>query len=271
MADWTSSASARPRLRLPAPSALLPSRRSALITGAIVVALTLAYLAARTTPLFAVRTVEVLGAPANVSEDVRVAAARFTGTSLVALDGDDLIRRVESLSSVVSARYDRAFPHTLRILVVPERPVAVVTYRGSAWVVSERGRVVSRADGRELRKYPHIDLVAAQGLTPGQTIRDPSTLAPLGALAKIGKTFPVRVRGGRLDGGKLVLVLSASTELRLGEPVDLDVKLAAAARVLSALTRGERAQLVYLDVSLPERPVAADKTQVAADNTQVVG
>lgn len=241
------------------------------MTGAIVVALALAYLAARTTPLFAVRAVEVSGAPANVSEEVRVAAARFTGTSLVALDGADLIRRVESLSTVVSARYDRAFPNTLRIFVVPERPVAVITNRGSAWVVSERGRVVSRADRRELRKFPHIELEASQGLTPGQTIRNPRALAPLGALAKIGETFPVRVRAGRLDDGKLVLVLAASTELRLGEPLDLDRKLAAAARVLSALTRDERAQLAYLDVSLPERPVAAENTQVAPDNTQVVG
>ena len=70
------------------------------------------------------------------------------------------------------------------------------------------------------------------------------------------------MRAGRLEGGKLVLVLSASTELRLGEPLDLDVKLAAAARVLAALSRAERARLVYLDVSLPERTVAATNTQV---------
>jgi cell division protein FtsQ len=262
VADWTSSASARPRLRLPTPSALLPSRRIAVITGAVVVALALAYLAARTTPLFAVRTVEVAGAPARVSEEVKAAAARFRGASLVALDGADLIRRVESLPSVVSARYDRAFPHTLRIFVVPERPVAVVAYRGSAWVVSERGRVVSRAGRRELRKYPHIDLEAAQRLTPGETIRDPLVWAPLGVLAKIDETFPVRVRAGLLDESKLVLVLAASTELRLGEPVDLDVKLAVAARVLRTLSREERARLAYLDVSLPARAVAAENTQV---------
>jgi cell division septal protein FtsQ len=262
VADWTTSASARPRLRLPAPAALLPSRRIALITSAVVLALALAYLAARTTPLFAVRTVEVLGAPASVSEEVRGAAARFTGTSLVALDGADLVRRIESLSTVVSARYDRGFPHTLRIFVVPERPVAVIAYRGAGWVVSERGRVVSRAGRRELHQYPKIDLQAARRLAPGQTIRDPRALAPLGALAKIGDAFPVRVHAARLDEEKLVLVLAASTELRLGEPVDLDVKLAAAARVLHAVSREERARLAYLDVSVPERPVAGENSQV---------
>jgi cell division protein FtsQ len=232
------------------------------MTGAIVVALALAYLAARTTPLFAVRTVEVSGAPATVSEEVERAAARFAGTSLVALDGADLIRRIEALSTVVSARYDRAFPHTLRIFVVPERPVAVIAHGGVAWVVSERGRVMNRAGRRELHKYPHIDLEAALRLTPGQTIRDPRALAPLGALAKIGEPFPARVHAGRLEEGKLILVVAASAELRLGEPVDLDVKLAAATRVLRALSPEERARLAYLDVSLPERPVAAENTQV---------
>ena len=262
VADWTSSASARPRLRLPAPSALLPSRRIALLTSAIVVALALAYLAARTTPLFAMRTVEVSGAPASVSEEVERAAARFTGTSLIALDGADLIRRIESLSTVVSASYDRAFPHTLRIFVVPERPLAVIAYNGAGWVVSDRGRIVNRAGRRELDKYPHINLESAQRLTHGETMRDPRAVAPLGALAKIGKTFPVRVDAARLDDGKLVLIVAGSTELRLGEPVDLDVKLAAAARVLGALSHDERALLAYLDVSLPERPVAAENTQV---------
>jgi cell division septal protein FtsQ len=249
-------------VRLPAPSALLPSRRVALITAAIVVAVALAYLAARTTPLFAVRTVEVSGAPANVSEDVKRATDRFTGTSLIALDGADLIRRIESLPTVVSARYDRAFPHTLRVFVVPERPVAVIVHRSAGWVVSERGRVLSRASRRGLDRYPRIDLEAAQRLTPGQTIRDPRALVPLRVLAKVAETFPVRVRAGRLEGEKLVLVLGASTELRLGEPVDLDVKLAAAARVLGALSHDDRTRLSYLDVSLPERPVAADNAQV---------
>jgi cell division septal protein FtsQ len=262
VADWTSSASARPRLRLPTPSALLPSRRIALLTGAIVVALALAYLAARTTPLFAVRAVEVSGAPASMSEEVKRTAARFTGTSLVALDGTDLIRRIESLPTVVSARYDRAFPHTLRIFVVPERPVAVIVNRRATWVVSERGRVMDSARRRDLQRYPHIDLEAARGLTPGQTIRDPNALEPLGALARIAETFPVRVHAARLDEGKLVFVLAASTELRLGEPVDLDVKLAASARVLRTLSGEERARLAYLDVSLPERPVAAENAQV---------
>jgi cell division septal protein FtsQ len=261
VADWTTPALARPRL--PARSAFVPSRRAVLATGAVLLVLALAYLAARTTPLFAVRSVEVTGAPAPVRAEVETAVARFAGTSLVALDGAELVRRVEALPTVVSARYDRAFPHTLRIFVVPERAVAVVAYRGTRWLVSDSGRVMRRAERQELRAYPRIRLRTAAELTPGETIRDPRTMEPLRALAKIRQDFPVRVHVGRFVDGELTFVLPADAELRLGEPVDLDVKLAAAAQVLAALSGEERARLAYLDVSLPERPVATDKPQVA--------
>jgi cell division protein FtsQ len=260
VADWTTPALARPHL--PARSALVPSRRAAVATGAVLLVLALAYLAARTTPLFAVKSVEVSGAPAPVAAQVEAAVARFVGASLVGLDGDDLIRRVESVPTVISARYDRAFPHTLRIFVEPERAIAVVAYRGTGWLVSERGRVLRRVEGREFWAYPRIRFRTAAELKPGETMRDPRVAEPLRVLAKIGKSFPVRVHVGRFADGELTLVLPADVELRLGEPVDLDVKLAAAARVLAALTREERTRLAYLDVSLPERPVAANNPQV---------
>jgi hypothetical protein len=64
--------------------------------------------------------------------------------------------------------------------------------------------------------------------------------------------------------GDLTLVLSDKTELRLGEALDVDLKLAVAATVLTALAPEEREWLGYLDLSLPARPVGGPKTQVEA-------
>ena len=260
MADWTSPALARPRL--PARAALPPSRRTLTIAAAVVAIIALAYVAARTTPLFAVKTVEVRGAPLDVAAEVETAAARFVGTSLVALNGDELIRRVESLPTVVSAEYDRAFPNTLTIFVQAERPVAVVDQGGTRWLVSERGRVMRRVDAGEAQAYPRIELAGTQVPSLGETLELPAVRVPLSALARVDQKFPVRIRLAVLTEGHVILTLGDSTEIRLGEPVDLDVKLAAAGRVLSALSGEERANLGYLDVSLPERPVAANNPQV---------
>jgi cell division protein FtsQ len=260
VAEWTTPALARPRL--PARSAFVPSRRTVAIAAAVLAALGLAYLAARTTPLFAIETVEVRGAPPRVATDVESAVARFLGTSLVALDGDELIRRVEGLPAVVSAHYDRAFPHTLKIFVVPEQPVALVTYGDGRWVVSRRGRVMRRADEGETRAYPRIKFDLARAPIPGAVLEHAALVEPLGALAAVPENFPVRIRTARLAEGELTLVLATGSELQLGQPADLDLKLAAATRVLSALSADERAALTYLDVSLPERPVAASNPQV---------
>jgi hypothetical protein len=61
-----------------------------------------------------------------------------------------------------------------------------------------------------------------------------------------------------LVDGVLTLVLASGTELRLGDSGDLRLKLSIAKRLLP-LAAGAR----YVDVSVPERPVAGSNPQVA--------
>ena len=71
-------------------------------------------------------------------------------------------RQLESLSTVRSVRMDRAFPHTLRITVVPERPLAVVRRGQDAWLVSEQGRVIRELDpGRRNIRINNAETKAA--------------------------------------------------------------------------------------------------------------
>jgi hypothetical protein len=67
----------------------------------------------------------------------------------------------------------------------------------------------------------------------------------------------VDVRQVRTGDGELTLVLASGTELRLGDSGDLRLKLAIAKQLLQ-LT-GDAA---YVDVSVPERPVAGYNSQV---------
>jgi cell division septal protein FtsQ len=235
----------------------VPWRRATAIVGALLVGLGLLYAGARSTPVFAVRTVEVSGAPRDVRQEVRAAAASFEGKSLVGLDGGALVRDLEALPSVESATYDRAFPRTLRIFVRPELPVAVMELGHDAWVLSERGRVIGRA-GESARHLPRFHLPARAPLAAGTFVSDPTARAILRALADLPRRFPAQVRAAHLEGGSLSLDLEAAwgtPELRLGEPVDVAAKLAAAGLVLRHLSAAERVSVDYLDVSLPERVV----------------
>ena len=230
--------------------------------GVVVGVLALGYLAARSTSVFALRSVGVSGAGAVVEADVRAALRPLEGESLVTVDADSVERQLSALPSVRAARVDRAFPHGLRVVVVPERPVAVLRSGRAAWVVSERGRVIRAVESNTNRRLPRIWLAAGAAFEPGATLAIPTASKALRVVASLPARFPVPVRTARATGDGLVLVLSTELEVRLGPADDLGAKLAAAAAVLWALSATERAELDYLDVSLPERPVGGVNPQV---------
>jgi cell division protein FtsQ len=237
------------------------------VLAVAIATLGLLYLGARETPLFALEDVSVTGAPPAVRRAVIQETEGVRGESLVALDSAALIRRLEALPSVLSARFDRAFPHTLRLFVEPERPLAVVHEGTNAWVVSERGRVIRRAEAGKARAFPKLRLPAQSGLSPGTFIDGRDAQIVLTALAKLPRKFPVRVHAARLEDGEVIFILAGTSgarpELRLGEPTEVGVKLAVAAVVLRSLGADERGSLGYLDVSLPDRPVTGSNTQVS--------
>lgn len=242
------------------------SRRALVVAGAFIAALGLLYLGARETSLFALETVTIQGAPPSVRKAILQETVKLEGESLVALDGGALVSRLEALPTVYSVRYDRAFPHTLRLYVVPEQPIAVVREGTNGWVVSERGRVIRPADAGKVRAFPRVRLPEQAGLEPGAFVPDPSARIVLHALSLLPGGFPVRVHAVRYEEGELTFVLSGTgerPELRLGEPADVGLKLAVGALVLRSLSGEERADLAYLDVSLPDRPVAGSKSQVS--------
>jgi cell division septal protein FtsQ len=258
MARQAALALARPR-GLPVLSG--PRRRALLIGACAVALLALLYLGARETPMFAVRTVEVDGAPATVRQAILESLEETRGTSLVSLDGDAVVRRLEALPSVQSVTYDRAFPHTLRLVVVPEKPVAVVNQASNLWIVSVRGRIIGGTSAAEAPDLPRVRYLPDAPLTAGQFVADDATKTILAALSEAPRRMPLPIHSARLEDGELTLVLAGEGETRplllLGESVDVGTKLRVAALVLRKLGYEERDALAYLDVTLPDRPVAS--------------
>ena len=242
-------------------------RRGLVIAACVVAVLSLLYLGARETPVFALRTIEVEGAPSDVRQLVLHALDETRGTSLVSLDGDTVVRRLEAFPSVRSVTYDRAFPHTLRLTVVPEQPVAVVNQASALWIVSIRGRVIARTTSRTAPELPRIRYLSQTPLADGQFVADAGTKTVLAALAEAPKRMLLPIRGARIEDGELIFVLAGEGDSRplllLGEPVDVRTKLRVAALVLRKLGYEERSALTYVDVTLPDRPVASTNPLVS--------
>lgn len=215
--------------------------------GAVLASLVLA----RETPLFAVHEISVSGASPGIDSQVRKALRHRTGSSLFGLDLDAARSDVAALPTVASVSFDRAYPHTLRVAVVPERPVAVVRQGPESFLVSERGRVIARVERTVQPALARIWVKRDVRLDPGALVADDLMTAVRAVAPLADGGFPSRVVSVTTADG-LTLRLRSGLELRLGDMHEVDLKLAVAARVLRALPVGSG----YLDVSVPDRPVA---------------
>jgi cell division protein FtsQ len=250
---------------------LVPAGRSLAIAFSVLAAVLAGYGLARETSLFAADRLEVSGAGPRVERQVQRVLAHQLGQSLLRVDLAGAERAVEALPAVESVSFDRAFPHTLRVSVREEQPLAVVRQAATSWLVSARGRVMARLDRGARPELPRIWIpgrtpVAVGAPAAGALRSGVAVLAPLRALR-----FPARVRTVTSARGELTLRIRSGAEVRLGEPVELRLKLAVAARVLPLLD----GEAVYLDVSVPERPVsgtaASDAARIQTLNSQVKG
>ncbi len=235
-----------------------PSARSLLIAFGLLGLAVGSYAVARGTTLFAIERIEVVGAPPRVARHVQRALHPLRGESLVAFRGSRLQARIAALPDVASAHYDRAFPHTLRVFVVPEQPLAVVRRGSESWLVSARGRVIASLERGDHAALPRIWVPGTVELRLGRTLSDASALLATRALRlREARTLPVR--SALVDQGEITFLLRSGLELRLGREQGLPLRLAVAGRILPHLPPASGAS--YLDVRVPERPVAGANSQ----------
>jgi POTRA domain, FtsQ-type len=241
---------------------LAPSGRSLLAGLALVLVTAGLYGLARETSMFAVGTIRVEGTPPAVAAQVQRVLTRYQGRSLVGVDASSVEQRIDALPTVRSATVDRAFPHTLRVHVVPELPVAVLRRGADSFLVSARGRVIAPIPRATRRSLPRIWLPASTDIELGSFLGGPDGgLAARSLAAFVGSGFPGRVTFVRALDGQITLGLRGGLEIGLGAPVDLRLKIAIAHEIVPTLARPSAGGPTYLDIAVPERPVAGRNPQ----------
>jgi cell division protein FtsQ len=228
-----------------------------LLTGSLL------YVAARETSVFAIDRIEVQGVSPGIAARVRSALQPLTGSSLIGFEETDGNRRLASVPMVAAASYDRDFPHTLRVTVVAEVPIALLRRGHDAWVASDSARVLRKVSAPHLPDLPRIWLPANADPLVGAVLADESatTVRALAAMREV--RLPVPIRSVRVVDREASMTLASGVEVILGTPSELALKLAVVARILPLAPDAS-----YLDVSVPERAVATDSLP---PNTQVDG
>lgn len=236
-------------------AALTPSRRTrrrllvAIVLAALLGALYMLWL--RDSSLVAVDEVRVTGLTGRDAERVRVALASTAATMTTLHVEEDRLRDAAAAFPVVARiEAEPDFPHAMTIHVVEHRPVALAVAGGREQPLAGDGSVLEgiAVEG----DLPTIDLYVTmpqRRLGPGAA-RDAARVA--------GAAPPVisrRVESLAREGGArgVVAQLEDGTELVFGAPDRVAAKWAAAIRVLAD---DEAAGATYVDVRIPERPVA---------------
>jgi cell division protein FtsQ len=238
-------------------------RRLAVLLGAIAIVLVpLGYWVLENSSVFAASQVAVTGATPRVDGLVRAAVAHdVAGRSLLRVDASALAAQIEAIPDVKSARVDRAFPHTVAVSIVMERPAALVHAGKAAYIVSVDGRVL-RAATKAPDTLPRLVLPASSQPVAGRTVASAEMRSALRVLAVAGHRFPkniARLKKVVASPGGVVAVFGHGLQVRLGTAGSLDVKLHVAARVLARMGDSIRRSVAYVDVSAPARPAIGYK------------
>jgi cell division protein FtsQ len=229
----------------------VPTPRSLVVGFSIVVFALCGYVLARESSLFAIERIDVQGGSPRVASQVRQALASVVGKPLVGLDGSSVVQSAEALPTVARVSYDRAFPHTLRVIVIPERPAAVLRSGAYSWLVSIRGRVMERLSFGADPNLPRVWVPARTTVLVGSILGAGRARVAARAVGLAGPFAP-RIATATYADGVLVFHLRSGLELLLGAPGDVKLKVAVAERALALVPSGS----TFLDVSVPGRAVS---------------
>jgi cell division protein FtsQ len=236
-------------------------RRSVILSALLAALLLGAWFWLRDSSLVAIKRVTITGVSGPDAAQIRAAlskAARNMTTLHVRMD--QFHTAVGPYPVVKYLQVDTNFPHAVRIHVIEEIPVAIVTVSGRATAVAGDGTLL-----RDTRPSPQLPAVPVGAPPGGSRLSQPDALhavtllgaAPYQLLSHIAKvtTRPEHGLVAELRNGPIVY---------FGDPSKFAAKWIAAGAVLAD---AGSAGAAYLDVSDPERPAAGGGSDNAATSS----
>ena len=203
----------------------------------------------RDSSFVAVEEVTVTGVVTEDGARIRarlVDAARQQSTLHV--DEEALMRALPAGAAVADLRVTTDFPHGMRIEVVQHPPVAVLVAPGRRIAVAADGSLLKGVRSSSVPSIVVGALPRRGRLGRGRALR---LVSAASATPTALRSRVERIR--QLPGKGLVAYLERGPQVILGDASSLNSKWAAAAAVLAdGASRGA----AYVDVSIPERPVA---------------
>ena len=202
-------------------------------------------------PVFSARTIVVVGSEQVTDDQVREAAEIPAGMSLARLPLTDIATRIEELDAVASARVERQWPNTVRIVVTERRAVAVVPSDGGFGVVGSDG-VTYRVLASRPDDLPMLERLTSEAASSTSWMSGDASVAAFTVARELPRSFATRVDLITADSVREVqLTLRNGVVVEWGNAGNTQDK---AAVVVQLLAR----HASRYDVSVPEAPAWSD-------------
>jgi cell division protein FtsQ len=204
----------------------------------------------RDSSLVRVERVTVTGIDTADAARVRAkltAAAREMTTLHV--NADALRRAVADEPVVHSLAVHPDFPHGLKIEVVQNRPVALLVVSGREMAVAPDGTLLDGTNIAADLPIVRVGSLPSSGRIPAGPVRDRVAVAAAAPARLLSRVESVSIQHGR----GAVAQLRHGPVVIFGRPFELERKWAAATAVLA---QRSSQGATYIDVRMPERPVA---------------
>ncbi len=141
------------------------------------------------TSVLGLRTVTVSGSTGDLepalADAVRAAMPAPDGTPLIRIDVDQIEARVDAIPGVAVSTVSRKWPGTLRVVVTPRQPAALVAANSKLYLIDSAGVPYVTVSEKP------AGLISLRLATPGPG--DPATLAGLAVIAAIPADLTAQV------------------------------------------------------------------------------
>lgn len=203
-------------------------------------------------PGFNLRHVSVQGNHVVPTDEILRAARIAPGRSIWLVNTRALTGRIGSIPYVESVWIHRLLPDSIAIVVRERVPFAVLQTSDDDAIVDRSLRVLQEPGTGPV--LPVFTLSAATPLVPGEYVRSKDAIGLRNAYDTLaGKGM--KVTALTLDRyGDLVAELPNGLRLLLGDPSNLETKIALAGEILSQVARKQRS-ISALDLRAPSAPV----------------
>jgi cell division protein FtsQ len=218
----------------------------------LVIAMISAAVGLYTSPLLRVQRLEVVGATA-VSADEVSSLARLDGDSMMRLDLASAEERVETIPMVQSARLERRWPQTVRVVVTERAPWAFWQAGEDRFVIDSEGVVLPGS--APLESAPVIaDISGPLRLFPGDHVDRDAVVLSKALLERVPATLAMNVAALEYSPQQgLALTTDAGYRVVVGDSQNVDHKLAVWQAIEGRLGRETMAGHV-LDLRFGDRP-----------------